>query len=163
MSSLPVVRVEVTTVDTGERKELFGHAARHVVTTIKQTPFSDSPLMKAGVWVTDGWYIDFDQRVSCAPKPHEEIRTHGFVWGKGSEPVQRTEYVEIGHREKGFPIKEVETSLSAIFPAGTPGNSSGAISESEVTEFVEGPLDPALFEVPPGYKLVKYLGWSFAE
>src|SRR4051794_13329231 len=36
----PTVLVETETVDTGERKELFGHTARHVVTTRRVIPLA---------------------------------------------------------------------------------------------------------------------------
>src|SRR5262249_48095393 len=36
----PTVLVETETVDTGERKESFGHTARHVVTTRRVTPLA---------------------------------------------------------------------------------------------------------------------------
>jgi hypothetical protein len=51
-------------VDTGERKDFFGHPARHVITTTKETPLHESHS-EARESVTDGWYIDLDTRISC--------------------------------------------------------------------------------------------------
>jgi integrase len=61
VSDKPTLRIEITTTDTGERKELFGHIARHVVTTRKQIPLegSHSQLQQS---VTDAWYIDLKRR-----------------------------------------------------------------------------------------------------
>ena len=44
----PTLRIETTTVNTGERKEFFGHTARHVIITRKQIPLerSHSELQK---------------------------------------------------------------------------------------------------------------------
>src|SRR5208283_1606773 len=54
----PTVRVETTTTDTGERKEIFGRVARHVITTRKHTPLEGA---RSGPQesITDGWYIEF--------------------------------------------------------------------------------------------------------
>src|SRR5271165_4853400 len=42
----------IETIDTGERREMFGYTARHVITTTRQT--RDSELL--GESVIDGWY-----------------------------------------------------------------------------------------------------------
>jgi len=62
--SEPTLRLEVSTTDTGERKEMFGRIARHVVTTRKQIPLEGSST-EPQESVTDGWYIDLNQRLSC--------------------------------------------------------------------------------------------------
>src|SRR6267142_1879708 len=41
-SAKPTFRIETTTKDTGEHKELFGYLARHVITTRKETPLEGS-------------------------------------------------------------------------------------------------------------------------
>ena len=152
----PTLRIEMTTVDTGEREQLFGHLARHVITTTKQIPLEGSRT-QAQETVRDGWYIDLDRRISCDPKPPAGSVSHGFVTvgaagGKGM--MERPEFVEIGPREIGFPLKEVVTTTSETVPAGV-RRYSDSMMESEVTQFEEGPLDPALFEVPPGFKRVE--------
>lgn len=63
----PTLRIETTTVDTGERKEFFGRLARHVIITTKRTPLEGSHAV-AGETVSDGWYIDFEQTLACEPK-----------------------------------------------------------------------------------------------
>ena len=63
-SRKPTLRIETTTVDTGERKEFFGHIARHVIITRKQIPLEGSHSEPQET-VTDGWYIDLDPQVSC--------------------------------------------------------------------------------------------------
>jgi hypothetical protein len=89
----PTLRLETTTVDTGERKEFFGRTARHVIITTKQTPLEGSHA-EAQETVSDGWYIDFDRRLSCEPKPEAGGMRSGFisVWaGKPGEkpPAER--------------------------------------------------------------------------
>jgi|ERR1700739_1885845 len=147
VASQPTLRIETTTVDTGERKELFGHVARHVITTTKQIPLEGSQ-MQAQETVRDGWYIDVDRRISCDPNPPA-----------GSVSVltmmERPEFVNIGPPETGFPVKEMRTTTSETVPATGVRRYADSINESEVTQFEEGPLDPALFEVPPGFKRVE--------
>jgi hypothetical protein len=149
------LRIEITTVDTGEREEIYGHEARHVVTTLRQIHLNGSH-QEPEVFATDGWYIDFDRRISCDTIRREETKNHGYargVLGKSLSP-ERYEYVYIGARERGLAVKEVETPKSTAAPST---NASGSTYESEVTEFVEGPLDAILFEVPSEFKRVERL------
>jgi hypothetical protein len=149
----PTLRIEITTVDTGERNKIFGHVARHVITTTKQIPLEGSHT-QAQETVRDGWYIDVDRRISCDPKPSagSGFVTVGtaFVGGKGTM-MERPEFVNIGTPETGFPVKEVRTTTSETTGVRRYSDST---NESEVVQFEEGPLDPALFEVPPGFKRV---------
>ena len=158
----PTLRIETTTVDTGERKTMFGHVARHVITTIKQIPLEGSHT-QAQETVRDGWYIDLDRRISCEPKVPAGSRGHGFVTvfgaaggGKGTM-MERPEFVNIGPPETGFPLKEARPITSETVPATGVRRHSDSLneSESEVVQFEEGPLDPALFEIPPGFKRVE--------
>jgi len=157
-AALPITkRVQITTLDNGEHEKIFGHIARHVITTIKQTDL-DSSHPTTTESVTDGWYIDLEQNISCKPKLSKGNKTHGYALlfvGKSTLPVGRSEYTYIGARECGFAVKEIQTSTSAAFPGLR--NSSGSIYESEVTELVEGPLDPDLFEVPADFKYVEHI------
>ena len=155
----PTLRIETTTVDTGERKEMFGYAARHVITTTKQTPL-DGSNSEPSQSVTDGWYIDIDRSVSCDPKSSPGNKRIGIISssvGVGGKqmPIDRPEFVEIGARETGLPVKETRTlPMTTKFSDGTRANSAHS-AESEVTVLEKVPLDPTLFEVPSGYKQVE--------
>lgn len=156
----PTLRIEMTTVDTGEREKMFGHVARHVITTTKQIPLEGSHTQPQET-VRDGWYIDdVDRRISCDPKPPAGSVSHGFLTivaaggGKGTM-MERPEFVDIGARETGFPVKEMRTTTSETVPATGVRRYSDFVNESEVTQFEAGPLDPTLFEVPPGFKHVE--------
>lgn len=151
-SATPTIRVEIKTTDTGERKEIFGRTARHVITTTTQTPLEGSHSSPQES-VSDGWYIDFDQRLSCDPKRAEGGEGHLIAYasfGNAKVPIEKPEFVTIGNREVGFPLDLTQTSKS---PSNLP---DGTITrfETHVTQFEEGPLDPALFEIPPDFKLV---------
>ncbi len=152
ISENPTIRVETKTTDTGERKEMFGRPARHVITTRTQTPLEGSHAEPQDS-VTDGWYIDFDQRLSCDPKP--PTSGHGYIFshigiGTGKQPLEKPEFVAVGEPETGLAVYSLTTSKSA----NTLPDAYTSKWETRVTEFEEGPLDPALFEIPPGFKLV---------
>jgi hypothetical protein len=148
----PTIRVEIKTTDTGERKEIFGRTARHVITTTTQTPLAGSHSSPQDS-VSDGWYIDFDQQLSCDPKRTGSGNGTIFSYvssGNAKVPMEKPEFITIGDRETGFPLDLTQTSKS---PSHLP---DGTVTrfESRVTRFEEGPLDPALFEIPSGFKHV---------
>ncbi len=51
------LRISIENIDTGERKEIFGHIARHIITREKRT-VSAGACSKPSMSETDGWYID---------------------------------------------------------------------------------------------------------
>jgi hypothetical protein len=152
----PTLRIETTTLDTGERKELFGYLARHVITRRKQIPLQGSSS-EPQESVIDGWYIDFGPRLSCDPKSSEQAWPYFFpnppYWpGIAVRPTERPEFVDMNARERGFPLKEVRTSPRKIILADGTRQTSDGSDESAVTVLEQATLDPSLFEVPSGYK-----------
>jgi hypothetical protein len=166
-SPKPTLRIETTTVDTGDRKEMFGYVARRVITTRKQTPLEGSNSQPSES-VTDGWYIDLDHSISCDPKPLHGSKHSGIVSshpgvGGRQTPVDRPEFVDIGARETGLPLRETQTfPMTTVFSDGT-GASAARTFESEVTVLEKITLDSVLFEVPAGYKLVEPTQRGLAE
>lgn len=155
MSAKSTLRIEVNTTDTAERKEMFGHIARHVITTRKQTRLAGSRSEPQEA-VTDGWYIDLDQRLSCDYHWPQEKKHHAYTLGvSGKHPQEKVEFVATGESETGFPLQSVTTSkLTYPMPDGTRKETDSRI-EMLVTQLEEGSLDPALFEIPPGFKHVQ--------
>jgi hypothetical protein len=170
VSDKPTLRIEITTVDTGERKEMFGYSARHVITTRKQTPLQGSPSQPQES-VTDGWYIDsktgdstdidLHQRLSCDWKPAEGKHTHSYAYlrlGGSDQPIDRTEFVAIGEPEIGFAIQSVMTSKNTrTLPDGTTKQIAFPKFETRVVELEFAPLDPSLFEIPSGFRQVNHI------
>jgi hypothetical protein len=153
-SKLPAYRVETTTVDTGEREEIFGQRARHVVTTTKTTPLGDTKG-EPSILVKDGWYIDYDQRISCDPRPPAGPKVHDFGWfykGAHRWPMQKIENVQMGERETGLFVKGNQDSRNTTI-TGSNGVNVTLSNDIQVTEFYKGPLSPVLFDVPTGFKL----------
>ena len=167
VSDKPTLRIELTTTDTGARKEMFGYTARHIITTRRQTPLEGSPSQPQES-MTDGWYIDskpgdstdidLQQRLSCDRKWSEGKRGHGYSLALGgNRPVDRPTFVTIGEPETGFAIQSVTTTNSMrSLPDGTRKQSSSKF-ETHVMELESGPLDPSLFEIPSGFKHVDHI------
>ena len=157
LSEKPMLRIETTTVDTGERKVIFGHIARHVITTTKRTPLEGSHSDPQEM-VKDGWYIDLNRQLSCDWKVPEGRRVHAFVSVvTGKQPVERPEFVDIGAPETGFALQEVLTSKSTYTLSDGTEKQTDSKSETLVTQLEEGALDPALFEIPLGFKHVEHI------
>jgi hypothetical protein len=79
----PTVRHRIVTTDTGERKQMFGYEARHVITTYSITPTPEAANVTGSESITDGWYIDLETTLPCDfqhdfPKPKEGT-TYSFA------------------------------------------------------------------------------------
>jgi hypothetical protein len=154
----PTVRIESNTVDTGETKTIFGHKARHFITTIKDTPLVEG---RSGdeERIVDGWYFDIPAPVStCEPAymaARQGISVAVFLTSSLESPI-RPEVHHTGPVVNGFPVRLKITSHKIDKSSGTPTVQNTTI-ETEVVEFSEEPLSPSLFEVPSGFKRVKRL------
>lgn len=153
----PTVRIEIKTVDTGERKQMFGHMARHVITTEKRTPLQGSHAQPQES-TRDGWYIDLDQHIACDPEYMRKGNAHsyGFVLvtparTSANQIIDKPEFVSIGKPETGFALEEFIVSDDAYTSADGTTNHVKSRTERRVTELYEGPLDASLFEVPHGF------------
>ena len=144
VQAAPTVLVETETVDTGERRELVGRPARHVITTRRVIPLTGSKC-QASQTVTDGWYIDLDTRVSCDPWWWSSGSGHGFlsIQTEG-EPPERPTFNDIGEPERGY----------VVLSRSTPGES---VHELEVTHLSTDAIDPAVFEVPANFSLAEWI------
>jgi len=150
-SGLPIIRVETDTKDTGERKEMFGHTARHVITTIKSIPVGNSQP-ESSETVMDGWYIDLNTDASCQnlaamTKRITELRRSGKASSNAT-------FVETGEPETGFVLQMKMITKTTVSYPGEPDRVITTGTDTRVTKFEEKPLDPALFEIPDGFHWV---------
>ena len=134
-----VVTYTTTSIDTGERKEMFGFQARHVKRTIsiQSSPDACNPVNQK--METDGWYID---------------ASFGLVCEAGAAPIRdpmsrggcrdHVRIVQEGSGRTGYPLQETTTMYG-------PNGSVMFTSTKEVFELSREPLDPALFDIPAGY------------
>lgn len=66
--------------------------------------------------------------------------------------MQKIENVQIGERETGLFVKGNQDSRNTTI-TGSNGVNVTLSNDIQVTEFYKGPLSPALFDVPTGFKL----------
>jgi hypothetical protein len=135
-----VVTYTTTSIDTGERKEMFGFTASHIKssTVTDSSPDACNPMKQRSE--RDGWYIDFSFGLDC-----NEASSYG-----GNYPVppggckDRVQFKQVGSARIGYPLIETTTMYGA----------DGKVmftSTKEVVELSRDPLDAALFDVPAGY------------
>jgi hypothetical protein len=138
-----VVTSTVTTRDTGERKQMFGYTARHIITTMVMDSSPDACSPVKNKMEIDGWYIDAAFAFECdsqrAYMPHRPQASGGCR--------DRYETKQIGMAKKGFAVWEKTTMFG---PNGTESFSN----INEVIEFSQATLDPSLFDIPAGYREV---------
>lgn len=149
--------INVETIDTGERKEIFGRTARHIIRR-EQRIASPGACGHSGESESDGWYTDLEERNGCVatPKARAGVATFALLTS-GSVCMDKIGVHATGTAAMSFPLKLTTTSRDAIvLPDGTSKEITSTF-ESEVTELSEEPLDPALFELPAGFTQVTTL------
>lgn len=139
-----VVTMVYTVKDSGERKQMFGYTARHILVTMEMKSSPDACAQINSKMETDGWYIDAAFALDCET---ERYRSYRPPTGK-TGCQDRYETKQIGAGKKGFPVYEKTTMFD---------ESGKEISSfvNEVVELSNATLDAALFDVPAGYREVK--------
>ena len=147
-----VVTSIVTTKDTGERKQMFGYTARHIITTMEMKSSPDACSNVNTKMEIEGWYIDAAFALDCdsarAYTPHMPQASGGCR--------DRYETKQIGLAKKGYPVWEKMTMFG-------PNGAESYSSTTEVVEFSQATLDPSLFDVPEGYREVQDFASAFAS
>ena len=137
------VTTTVTTKDTGERKQMFGYTARHLIITMETVSSPDACNKTRTKMETDGWYIDFEAQFDCG----DSAQYSGYK--NPSKPTCQDKHImkTNGTAKRGYPVYEKMTMF----------DESGKETMSYVTEVVElskATLDASLFDVPQGYREV---------
>jgi hypothetical protein len=147
-----VVTSTVTTRDTGERKQMFGYTARHIITTMvtDSSPDACSPI-KSKMEI-DGWYIDAAFALDCDMS--QAYKSYRPQTAAGCQ--DRYETKQIGMAKKGFAVWEKTTMF------GQDGAQSFS-TVNEVVEFSQATLDASLFDIPAGYREVKDFASAFSS
>jgi hypothetical protein len=147
-----VVTSTSTTKDTGERKQIFGYTARHIITTFvtESSPDSCSPVNSK--METDGWYIDAAFALDCDAARASVYRQQSNV--AGCRDKYQTK--QIGTAKRGFAVWEKMTMFG-------PDGSVSFSMVNEVVELSQATLDAALFDVPAGYREVKDFSEAYAS
>jgi hypothetical protein len=146
-----VVTSTVTTKDTGERKQMLGYTARHIITTMSTESSPEACSQTKSKMEIDGWYIDAAFALDCdsglAYKSYRAPQSGGC----------QDEYVtkQIGTAKRGYPVWEKMTMFDA--------NGVASFSTiNEVIEFSNATLEASLFEAPADYREVKDFASAFS-
>ncbi|HET8780812.1 MAG TPA: hypothetical protein VFM63_00220 [Pyrinomonadaceae bacterium] len=146
-----VVTSTVTTKDTGERKQMFGYTARHIITTMEMESSPEACSQTKSKMQIDGWYIDAEFALDCdsgvAYRPYTPPQSGGC----------QDRYVtkQVGIAKKGYPVWEKMTMFD-------PSGAESFSTINEVVEFSHATLDASLFDVPAGYREVKDFASAFS-
>ena len=139
-----VVTQTYTITDTQERKQMFGYTARRIKTSMVSEASPDACSPDKSRMETDGWYIDLPFNYSCSSdRPAAPRRTQRAR----PECEDEHRFEQIGTGKLGFPVLVTTTFYD--------NNGRATTSTMEVVELSRATLDPALFEVPAGYKEAK--------
>jgi hypothetical protein len=140
-----VVTSTITTRDTGERKQMFGYTARHIITNMVMESSPDACSQNNTKMEIDGWYIDAAFALDC-DMSRTYVPPQKPVAGGGCR--DRYESKMVGLAKKGFPVWEKMTMFGP--------NGVGTFSTiNEVIDFSQATLDQSLFEIPGDYREVQ--------
>lgn len=149
--------INIDVVDTGERKEMFGHIARHLIIHEKRIGGPGNCYAGNSRSEKDGWY--FYEDVLPEAVRSKRGMSAAVVFRFASIDNQYCSDKIETHRNGppiGFPLKETTAWMSDNEQTrDTYKQIANSSMTTEVLEFVEAPLDPALFQVPPHFKQVK--------
>jgi hypothetical protein len=139
-----LVTSTVTTKDTGERKQMFGYTARHIITTVATESSPDACSPSNSRIETDSWYIDAAFQLDC-----ERERGYSAYRPQQKSGCQdRYQTKQVGTAKRGYPLWEKTTMF------GEDGRESFSMI-NEVVELSQATLDAALFDAPADYREVK--------
>ncbi len=155
-ASVPVTKggtmtVTTTIKDTGERKQMFGFTARHIIQTIETETTPDACLPTKTKMEMDSWVIDVEFGIAC-----RQTRYNSSNGGKPGGCRDRIVPKTIGTAKTGYPVWQKMTSYEAD------GKESFTMI-SEVVELSKSTLDPALFEAPVDFREVKSASEMYAS
>jgi hypothetical protein len=137
------VTTTVTVKDTGERKQMFGYTAKHLIITMETVSSPDACAKSNMKMQTDGWYIDAEFALDC--NQYSQYQSYN----PKSKPTCQDKYQmkTVGTTKRGYPVYEKMTMF----------DESGKETYSMVNEVVElskAVLEVGLFDIPAGYREV---------
>ena len=136
------VVIKTNIIDTKERKQMFGYAARHLKTALAIEPSAGSCLKQSQKFEVDGWYADI-------------LKTPAG-WSGFTPPTQTSEGCHdkllrrsTGTGKPGYPLME---SITLHNPDG-----STTQLKIETTDLTQEAADATMFDVPAGFRQVNSL------
>jgi hypothetical protein len=138
-----VVTFTNTITDTGERQQMFEFSARHIKSSMRSEPSPDACTKEKFSMETDGWYANVSVGLSCHSAAARASARN--VAPQQAECQDKMRFRRIGSGQLGYPLKETRTM--------TAGGQSFVMA-TETLELSRATLDPALFDIPAGYREV---------
>jgi hypothetical protein len=139
------VTTTITIKDTGERKQMFGYAARHLIITTETEPSANACQKTKTRMETDGWYIDAEWNFNCDRS--NEYRNYQ-TYPQKAGCTDKYNFKTVGTAKRGYPVWEKMTMFDES------GKESMSIV-NEVMEISKATLDASLFDIPADYRQVK--------
>lgn len=154
--SVPVTRggtmyLTTTIKDTGERRQMFGFTARHIIQTVETESSPDSCSPTKSKMEMDMWVIDAEFGLTCAQNRTYQQYNPGKSGGCRDKIVPKT----IGSGKTGYPLIQKMTMFDE-------NGKESFTSMQEVIELSKATLDQALFEAPADYRQVKDASQMYA-
>jgi hypothetical protein len=161
-----VITYTVTTSDTGERKEVLGRSAAHLVVTTRKRPSPEACDKSSETITVDGWFIDLPSgTAACTSSP----MNRPTVQPAASECTDKIETAVVGGITPGFALESTTTIVMGDDQKEKDGDKGKAetvarsVMHIEVLELQQEPVTEALFDVPRDYVEVKNYADLFAS
>ena len=138
------VTTTITTKDTGERKQMFGFTARHLIITMETVSSPDACNKTSTKMQTDGWYIDAEFVLDC----DYGYQNYNRSGAKNGGCRDKYDIKTVGTAKRGYPVYEKMTMFDES------GKETFSMV-SEVMELSKAMLEAALFDVPADYREVQ--------
>jgi hypothetical protein len=138
-----IVTFVQTMTDTGERKQMFGYTARHIIMKVHTEHSPDACEKDDMAYETDGWYIDLEINFECLTS-YQRPNANPMARPTGCQDQMR--FRRIGTAKLGYPVLVTTRYF----------NKDGSVQTEmtqEVVSLSRETLDPALFDIPAGYQL----------
>ncbi|HSA92647.1 MAG TPA: hypothetical protein VLE48_06510 [Terriglobales bacterium] len=139
-----VVTFTNTVTDTGERQQMFEFSARHIKSSMRSEPSPDACAKEKFSMETDGWYANVSVGLTCHTAA-ARASARSVAPPQKPECQDKMRFRRSGAGQLGYPLKETRTM--------TAGGQSFTTS-TETLELSRATLDPALFDLPAGYREV---------
>jgi hypothetical protein len=138
-----IVTYVQTMTDTGERKQMFGYTARHIITKVHTEHTPDACDKDDMAYETDGWYIDLEINFECLTS-YQRPNANPMERPTGCQDQMR--FRRVGTARLGYPVLVTTRYFKKDGSVQTE-------MKQEVVSLSRETLDPALFDVPAGYQL----------
>ena len=144
--------ITTTNRDTGERKQMFGYTARHIIRTVEMESSPNSCSRTKSKMEFDEWVIDETFGFECdRGQDYRSFDLPKYNGGCRDKIVGKT----IGTAKTGYPLYQKMTFF----------DDSGKVQSTmlqEVLELSKGTLEAALFDIPNDYLQVKDISEIYA-